>query len=126
LREAISDAIPMALKRATGVGIGLFILFIGLNLAGFIKPGPSPADPVALASLTSWPVLVAVVALVLTAVLHARGLKGALLIGILAATVLATVINYATAKTAFTTPGVALLPSQVVALPDLSLIGKFD
>ena len=38
LREAISDAIPMALKRATGVGIGLFILFIGLNLAGFIKP----------------------------------------------------------------------------------------
>ncbi len=126
LREAVANAIPMALKRATGVGIGLFILFIGLNLAGFIKQGPSASDPVALASLATWPVLVAVVAIILTAVLHARGVKGSLLIGILAATALATVINYATGLTAFTTPGVARLPSQALALPDLSLIGRFD
>src|SRR5215475_2268070 len=40
LREAIMNAIPASLKRAIGVGIGLFILFIGLNAAGIVKPGP--------------------------------------------------------------------------------------
>ena len=39
-REAIMNAIPAALKRAIGVGIGLFILFIGLVSAGIVKPGP--------------------------------------------------------------------------------------
>src|SRR6266542_5303724 len=126
LRELIIDAIPMSLKRATGVGIGLFILFIGLNLAGFIKPGPSSADPVALADLRTWPVAVAVIGLILTAVLHAAGTRGALLIGILATTVIAVVVNYATGLTAFTTPGVAQLPSSIALLPDLSLIGRVD
>jgi AGZA family xanthine/uracil permease-like MFS transporter len=126
LRELIIDAIPMSLKRATGVGIGLFILFIGLNQAGFIAPGPSSSEPVTLANLRTWPLLVAVVGLVLTAVLHARGMRGALLIGILATTVLATIVNYATGLTAFTTPGAAQLPASVAATPDLSLIGQFD
>src|SRR5581483_5992858 len=126
LREAVANAIPLALKQATGVGIGLFILFIGLNLAGFIRQGPSPADPVALAPLATLPVLVAVAGLVLTAVLYARGVHGALLIGIVCATVLATIVNYASGLTAFTTPGVAVLPAQVLALPDFSLIGRFD
>jgi AGZA family xanthine/uracil permease-like MFS transporter len=126
LRELIIDAVPMSLKRATGVGIGLFILFIGLNQAGFIKPGPSPADPVALADLRTWPFAVAAFGLVLTAVLHAMGVRGSLLIGILATTAVAIIVNYATGLTAFTTPGVARLPASLIALPDLSLIGRFD
>jgi AGZA family xanthine/uracil permease-like MFS transporter len=126
LRQSISDAIPLALKRATGVGIGLFILFIGLNLAGFIRQGPNAADPVALADLRAWPFVVAAAGLLLTVVLHARRIKGALLIGIFAATVLAIVVNYATGLTAFTTPGAAVLPTSIVALPDFSLIGHVD
>lgn len=126
LRELVMRAIPMSLKRATGVGIGLFILFIGLNLAGFIRQGQSAAAPVALADLRTWPVAVATAGLIFTAVLHAARVRGALLIGILAATVLAVVVNYATGLTAFTTPGAAQLPAQLLALPDFSLIGRVD
>ena len=53
-REAIMNAIPLALKRAIGVGIGLFILFIGLVSAGIVKPGP-PGVPVTLGELTAAP-----------------------------------------------------------------------
>lgn len=126
LREMIMRAIPMSLKRATGVGIGLFILFIGLNLAGFIKIGPSAADPVALAELRTWAFAVAVFGLIFTAVLQAAKVKGALLIGILVTTAVSVVVNYITGLTAFATPGVAKLPSRLLALPDLSLVGQFD
>jgi AGZA family xanthine/uracil permease-like MFS transporter len=75
-REAIMNAIPLALKQAIGVGIGLFILFIGLVSAGFVKPGP-PGVPVTLGDLTTAPVVVALVGLFLTLWLEARRLKGA-------------------------------------------------
>src|SRR5512137_1214059 len=64
-REAIMNAIPAALKRAIGVGIGLFILFIGLVSAGIAKPGP-PGVPVTLGELYSAPVGVALFGLFLT------------------------------------------------------------
>jgi AGZA family xanthine/uracil permease-like MFS transporter len=126
LRERVMEAIPLSLRQATSVGIGLFILFIGLNLAGFIKQGPSPADPVALADLRTWPVAVATAGLVLTAVLHSARVRGALLIGIGGTTALAMAVNYATGLTAFTTPGAARLPAQWLVLPDLSLVGRMD
>src|SRR5215467_13908470 len=59
-REAIMNAIPLALKQAIGVGIGLFILLIGLVSAGIVKAGP-PGVPVALGDLTAPPVVVAIV-----------------------------------------------------------------
>src|SRR5881392_2715560 len=92
LREAIMHAIPASLKRAIGVGIGLFILFIGLHSAGIVKPGP-PGVPVTLGDLTTSPVAVAVFGLLLTLWLQARGISGGLLIGILASTALAIVVN---------------------------------
>ena len=94
-REAIMNAIPLALKQAIGVGIGLFILFIGLVTAGIVKPGP-PGVPVILGELTAAPVAVAVLGLLLTLWLQARGSGGALLVGILATTVLAVAVNAAT------------------------------
>ncbi len=121
-REAIMNAIPLALKRAIGVGIGLFILFIGLVSAGFVKPGP-PGVPVTLGDLTAPPVAVAVFGLLLTLWLETRGMSGGLLIGILVTTGLAIVVNRLTGGAAFPTPGQAVLPTSLVGLPDLSTLG---
>jgi AGZA family xanthine/uracil permease-like MFS transporter len=125
-REAIMHAIPVALKRAIGVGIGLFILFIGLGAAGIVKPGP-PGVPVTLGDLTAAPVAVALFGLLLTVWLTARRFTGALLVGILVSTALAIAVNAGTAGRAFPLPGQAVWPAALVALPDFSSLGAgFD
>jgi len=121
-REAIMNAIPAALKRAIGVGIGLFILFIGLVSAGIVKPGPAGV-PVTLGDLSSAPVAVALFGLLLTLWLTTRGSSGALLVGILASTVVAVAVNGATGGRAFPTPGQAVWPAALVAWPDFSSLG---
>jgi len=121
-REAVMNAIPMPLKQAISVGIGLFILFIGLVSAGFVKPGP-PGVPVTLGDLTTAPVVVALIGLFLTLWLHARRVKGALLLGIILTTIVAVAVNAATAGTAFPTPGQAVVPAQIVGVPDFSTLG---
>jgi len=85
VREAIINSIPMNIKRAISVGIGLFIAFIGFQNAGWIVD--NPATLVGLGNLSSGPVLVAIIGLIVIGVLHAFKVKGALLIGILAATI---------------------------------------
>src|SRR6185436_99513 len=75
LREAIMNAIPLSLKRAIGVGIGLFILFIGLVSGGVVKAGP-PGVPLTLGDLGAPAVLVTLVGLLLTLWLHVRGVSG--------------------------------------------------
>jgi len=84
IREAIINSIPMNLKRAISVGIGLFIAFIGLQGAGIIVD--NPATLLGLGSFSSGSVIVAIIGLVIIAILHAFKVKGSLLIGILAAT----------------------------------------
>ena len=121
-REAVMDAIPLALKRSISVGIGLFILFIGLVSGGYVKPGTG--IPVTLGDFTSIPTLVSVVGLVLTATLMARRVKGALLLGILLTTGVAILLNALSGYTAFTTPGVAVVPKEIVARPDFSTLGQ--
>ena len=121
-REAIMNAIPVALKRAIGVGIGLFILFIGLVSGGIVKPGP-PGVPVTLGDLGSAPVAVAIFGLLLTLWLTARHSSGALLVGILASTVVAIVVNQMTGGRAFPLPGQAVWPASLVAWPDWSSLG---
>ena len=122
-REAVMDAIPITLKRAIGVGIGLFILFIGLFEGGLVKPGP-PGVPVTLGNLNSLPVLVTLIGLFLTIALMARKVRGALLMGILLTTIVAIILNVFSGHTAFTTPGVAVIPSKVLAWPDFSTFGR--
>ncbi len=121
-REAVMDAIPISLKRAIGVGIGLFILFIGLYSGGLVKQGP-PGVPVTLGDLNSLPVLVTLIGLFLTVALMALRIKGALLIGILLTTLVAILVNAASAYTAFTLPGVAVVPPKILAWPDFSTFG---
>src|SRR6185436_7080311 len=70
-REKIFNAIPLDLKKAIAIGIGLFIAFIGLNQAGIVVRGEG--TPVTLGHLTTWPIAVAVFGLIVTIVLRARG-----------------------------------------------------
>ncbi len=120
-REAVMTAIPLSLKRAIGVGIGLFILFIGLVSGGFVKAGVG--IPVTLGTFDSIHALVAVIGLFFITILMAMRVKGALLIGIVITTAVAVILNSFTGYTAFSTPGVAVLPKQVVAAPDFSTFG---
>src|SRR5690554_5751040 len=84
IRELIVNAIPLTLKHAISVGIGFFIAFIGLQNSGIIVD--NPATLLGLGSMSSPSVLIALGGIVLTAVLLALKVKGALLIGIFAAT----------------------------------------
>ena len=86
LREAIVDAIPASLKNAISVGIGLFIAFIGLQNSGIIVS--HPATMVSLGDITSGSALLAVIGILLTTVLLILKVKGALLLGILATTII--------------------------------------
>jgi AGZA family xanthine/uracil permease-like MFS transporter len=128
-REAVLNAIPMDLKRAIGIGIGLFIAFIGLVNAGIVVH-PEGGTIVALnGDLTTLRILTFAVGLVVTAGLVARRVRGALLIGILATTVVAILINEIWGDGqiwAAVGPGVATLPETFVATPDFGLLGQFS
>ena len=120
VRKYVMDVVPYALSRAIAVGIGFFILFIGLRNSGVITFIPGQTGTVdgllTLTPLNSWPIFVAMIGLVVTIVLMARGFRAAILIGILIATVIA-----------FLVPGnVAQLPPDPLAGPDFSLIGQFS
>src|SRR5215203_2441369 len=80
LREAVMNAIPMSLKFAIAVGIGLFIAFIGLKNGGIVVQ--NPATYLALGDFTQGPVVLALFGLVVTLALVARGVRGGILIGI--------------------------------------------
>ena len=95
-RQAVMDAVPMPLKQAIAVGIGLFISIIGFVDAGFVTSTTLPVPPLQLGTggeLRGWPILVFVAGLLLIIFLYTRRVRGALLIGILASTVLAVIVN---------------------------------
>ncbi|MHB9090779.1 MAG: NCS2 family permease [Chloroflexota bacterium] len=124
-REAVMHAIPMNLKKAIGVGIGLFIFFIGLTDGELISWGAKElGTPVTLGSLNSGPVMVAVFGLFITMWLMAARVHGALLIGIVGSTILAIVVNSLSGGKAWVTPGVAVIPTSIAAMPDLSTLGQ--
>ena len=122
-REKIMDAIPLDLKKAIAIGIGLFIAFIGLVNSGIVVRGTPVVD---LAPLTTWPLLVTFFGLVVTIVLRARGVRGDLLIGIILTTILATAINELAGNDAGFPPFTASWPSDVYESPDLALLGNFN
>jgi AGZA family xanthine/uracil permease-like MFS transporter len=103
IREAIIRSIPMNLKHAVSVGIGLFIAFIGLSNAGVVIP--YEATIVTLGDMTSPSALLALIGLVITGVLLAKGVKGALLIGIFIATIIGIPM------------GMTQLPSAIFSAP---------
>lgn len=114
VREAIVNAIPKSIKHAVSVGIGLFIAFIGARSAGLVVN--SEATGVTLGNLKSPEVILAIIGLIITGYLLAKGVKGALLIGILITTVLGIPLK------------VTPMPSSIIsAPPSLSpILFKFD
>jgi AGZA family xanthine/uracil permease-like MFS transporter len=111
LREAIMDAVPLALKRAIGVGIGLFILFIGFVDGGLIGPGTPVVQFNFPLETSDW---VFILGLGLTIVLFALKVRAALLISIAVMSVIAYIV------------GLTTLPSSLDFVPDFSTLGQFD
>jgi adenine/guanine/hypoxanthine permease len=122
-RQAIFKAIPIELKKAIVVGIGFFILFIGLVDGGIVVKGAG--TPLTMPDLIGVPIAVTVFGLIVTIIMMARKWKAAILLGIVFSTVFATILNYAYDKTPFMA-GTAVIPSKIFAAPDFSLIGQFS
>ena len=133
-REAVFRAVPVELKTAISVGIGLFIALIGLFDSGFVTTGVGvPLQLGRNGSLAGWPILVFVVGLILMIVLMTRKVRGAILISIAVATLLAIVIEAIAKVGAHSDKNpngwgldVPALPDKVVATPDFSLLGQFS
>ena len=139
-RQAVFKAVPQQLKYAISVGIGLFIALIGLVDSGFVRrtaTGPVPVQLGDGGNLVGWPIVVFTVGLLLIISLMVRKTKGALLIGIVGATVLAIIVEKAfKIGPNFVAPdkvnpkgwglNVPALPEKVVASPDFSLLGHFN
>lgn len=113
LREKVMDAIPNSLKYAIGVGIGLFILFIGFVNAGLIQQGGG--TPVEFVFPTTAGPTIALVGLVIMIVLYVRKVKGAIIYAILATTVIAIIWQ----------PGVEI-PDNLSASVNFDTLGMFD
>ncbi len=112
LREAIMNAVPIALKRAIGVGIGLFILFIGFANGGLITAGSGTLVTVSFPTTAAQ--FVFLIGLVITIVLYVMKVRAALIISILATTIIALLW------------GVAKIPADFSVVPSFSTLGKFD
>jgi AGZA family xanthine/uracil permease-like MFS transporter len=137
-RRAVFTAIPAQLKTAIAVGIGFFLTIIGLADAGIVRPGTPLISFGVNGQLAGWPMLTFVVGLLVTSVLVVRKVRGALLIGIIATTVFAIVVEAiagvgprvgmdgAEANPHGWALQVPTWPGQVFDVPDLSLIGHFS
>lgn len=133
LRSAVFTAVPEQLKYAIGVGIGLFITVIGLVDSGIVRSGVPLISFGVFGELQGWPMFTFVFGLLLTIILLVRKVKGAILIGILATTVVAIIIEAVAGVGARSEDNplgwglnVPKLPEQVVATPDLGLLGQFN
>jgi len=131
-RTAVFHAVPDELKYSIGAGIGLFIALIGLVDAGVVRPGVPLITFAVFGELAGWPIFTFVFGLLLMVVLVALRKRAAILIGLIATTVLAVVLE-ATQKigSANTDPGAPGLENptgwnlNVPAVPE-TLIGYVD
>lgn len=129
-REAVFHAVPAQLKVAISVGIGLFIALIGFVDAGFVTRIPDAAMttvPVQLGAggqLSGWPVLVFAIGLLLVIALWVRHVRGAILISIIATTLLAILVEAVSDQTwSLTSPA---WPDTIVEAPDFGTVGEFN
>ena len=138
-RVAAFKALPPPMKTAISVGIGLFIAFVAFVDSGFVRPGEGTPVQLGVGGLLrGWPTVVFVLGLITVIVLYVRRVKGAILIAIIGATVLAVIIQ-AVAHVGSQTDAtgkvvnpegwglnVPTVPSSIAATPDFSLVGRVD
>lgn len=110
VRETVMKAIPVNLKRAIAVGIGLFIAFIGLQSSGIVVKSPTT---LVTSGVFEKPVILSAIGLIFTALLMAKRIKGSILIGIIFTTILAILM------------GIAKMPERIVAVPGVSQFMTF-
>ena len=138
-RTAVFHAVPTQLKVAISVGIGLFIALIGFVDAGFVRrtaQGPVPVQLGTDGFINGWPTFVFVIGLILIVILWVRKVRGAILIAIVATTVLAIIVE-AVAKIGPMVAGdkvnptgwnlvVPGMPEKIIATPHLDTVGQFS
>ena len=124
IRELIVNSIPLNLKHAVSVGIGLFIAFIGLKGTGLIVD--NPATLVGLGDMRNPTVLVGLAGVLIIGILLAKKVKGAILIGILASTIIGLFVGVTLIPESFTV--VSLPPSiePIFLKFDFSQVFTFD
>lgn len=106
IREAIVDCIPLNIKKAISVGIGLFIAFIGLFNSGILVKGAADSVPMGLGDIVHSPTaIVAILGIIITGILLALDVKGAIFLGILISTVISMFL------------GVTAFPDKLASLP---------
>ncbi len=103
----VVDAIPKSIRYATAVGIGIFIAFIGFQHGGIVEPHPDTLVTLR-APLITKTSIITFIGLFLISALIARKVKGAILLGIIGATILALLL------------GVTSFPASVVKIPSIS------
>ncbi|MER6520678.1 NCS2 family permease [Streptomyces sp. NPDC060334] len=131
LRERVMNAVPLSLRKGIAIGIGLFIMLIGLVDSGFVTRIPDAAHttvPLQLGGnghLDGWPVLIFVLGVLLTLTLLIRKTPGAILISIVVMTVIAVVVQLVadlpSLAWGLTVPE---WPGNPVAAPDFGLVGQ--
>lgn len=115
IREAIVDCIPLNIKKAISVGIGLFIAFIGLFNSGILVKGAAPSVPMMLGDVVHNPAAqVALAGIIITGILLALDVKGAIFLGIIASTIIALPL------------GVASFPKEFASMPTAPAFWQFD
>jgi AGZA family xanthine/uracil permease-like MFS transporter len=122
LRKMIFDAVPVQLKLAITVGIGLFIAFIGFVNAGFVTATGNPSPPLDLGaggSIGSIATVMFIVTLLLAGILMSLKVKGGLLLGLIGGTIVSYIVNAIWPEAL----GLDLSGAGVFALPDFSLVG---
>ncbi|WP_404988739.1 NCS2 family permease [Clostridium culturomicium] len=105
VREAIVDSIPSNIKKAISVGIGLFIALIGLEGAGIIVHPQGGGTILALGNITEGAALLAIIGILITGILLAKNIKGALFIGMIVTAVIGIPM------------GVTPLPESIISMP---------
>lgn len=105
IREAIVDSIPVNIKRAISVGIGLFIALLGLEGAGIVVHPADGGTIVSLGNITSGAGLLAIIGIVITGILVAKNIKGALFLGMIITAIIGIPM------------GVIELPNKIFSMP---------
>jgi len=124
IRQAIINAVPQNLRVAIGVGIGLFIAFVGLKGSGLIVS--DSATFITLGSVTKPTTLLSLFGLLVTGILMARDIQGSILIGIIATTLLSMCLGYSPIPHSFADVISTSVPSMGETFGKLDVAGAWD